>query len=94
MTKAATVAKPVLEGPTTMENLKLLPEPKVLGPQHKPVPHWAVAEALEGQLKERGMSGFQTRYILSQEGQQAVVQDAIYTPLPTRMVTRSLERLR
>jgi phosphate transport system substrate-binding protein len=34
------------------------------------------------------------RYILSREGQQAVVQDAIYTPLPTRLVTRSLERLR
>jgi phosphate transport system substrate-binding protein len=33
------------------------------------------------------------RYILSKEGQQAVVQDAIYTPLPTRMVMASLERI-
>ncbi len=33
------------------------------------------------------------RYILSKEGQQAVVQDAIYTPLPARMVKASLERL-
>src|SRR6266851_2116171 len=34
------------------------------------------------------------RYILSKEGQEAVVRDAIYTPLPTRVVTASLERLR
>jgi phosphate transport system substrate-binding protein len=34
------------------------------------------------------------RYILSRDGQQAAVQDAIYTPLPSRLVNRSLERLR
>ncbi|HWW85982.1 MAG TPA: hypothetical protein VNZ26_20440, partial [Vicinamibacterales bacterium] len=34
------------------------------------------------------------RYILSRNGQQAVVQDAIYTPLPSRLVNRSLEQLR
>ncbi len=34
------------------------------------------------------------RYILSQEGQQAVVKDATYTPLPARLVNASLEQLR
>jgi phosphate transport system substrate-binding protein len=34
------------------------------------------------------------RYILSRDGQEAAVQDAIYTPLPSRLVNRSLERLR
>jgi phosphate transport system substrate-binding protein len=33
------------------------------------------------------------RYILSRDGQQAAVQDAIYTPLPARLVTASLARL-
>jgi len=75
MTKSAVLSKPVLEGATTLDNLKLLPEPQVLGPRHKPVPHWAVAEALESQLKERGMEGFVPRYILSQEGQRL---DATY----------------
>lgn len=75
MSKTATVATPVLEGLTTIANLKLLPEPESLGPRHKPVPHWAVAEALESQLQERGWSGFVPRYILSQEGQRL---DATY----------------
>src|SRR5262249_56408958 len=34
------------------------------------------------------------RFILSRDGQQAAVQDAIYTPLPLRWVRTSLERLR
>lgn len=34
------------------------------------------------------------RYILSRDGQQAAVQDAIYTPLPQRLVQASLARLR
>jgi phosphate transport system substrate-binding protein len=34
------------------------------------------------------------RYILSRDGQQAVVQDAIYTPLPSRLVKASLDQLR
>jgi phosphate transport system substrate-binding protein len=34
------------------------------------------------------------RYILSRDGQQAAVQDAIYTPLPSRLANASLERLR
>ena len=34
------------------------------------------------------------RYILSRDGQQAAVQDAIYTPLPFRLVKASLGRLR
>jgi phosphate transport system substrate-binding protein len=33
-------------------------------------------------------------YILSRDGQQAVVQDAIYTPLPLRFAKASLDRLR
>ena len=33
------------------------------------------------------------KYILSRDGQQAVVQDGIYTPLPTRLVKQSLQRL-
>ena len=33
-------------------------------------------------------------YILSREGQQAAVQDGIYTPLPFRFVKASLDRLR
>jgi len=34
------------------------------------------------------------RYILSRDGQQAVVQDGIYTPLPFRFVNTSLDLLR
>jgi phosphate transport system substrate-binding protein len=34
------------------------------------------------------------RFILSRDGQQAAVQDAIYTPLPLRLVNASLDRLR
>ena len=34
------------------------------------------------------------RFILSRDGQQAAVQDAIYTPLPLRLVQASLEQLR
>ena len=34
------------------------------------------------------------RYILSRDGQQAVVQDGIYTPLPSRFVNTSLDLLR
>jgi len=33
-------------------------------------------------------------YILSRDGQQAAVQDAIYTPLPFRLVKASLDQLR
>jgi phosphate transport system substrate-binding protein len=33
-------------------------------------------------------------YVLSRDGQQAVVQDAIYTPLPFRFAKASLDRLR
>jgi phosphate transport system substrate-binding protein len=34
------------------------------------------------------------RFILSRDGQQAAVQDAIYTPLPLRLARASLEQLR
>lgn len=34
------------------------------------------------------------KYALSQEGQQAVVKDAIYTPLPAAMVRAELEKLK
>jgi phosphate transport system substrate-binding protein len=34
------------------------------------------------------------RFVLSRDGQQAAVQDAIYTPLPLRLVQASLEQLR
>jgi phosphate transport system substrate-binding protein len=34
------------------------------------------------------------RFILSRDGQQAAVQDAIYTPLPLRLVKASLDQLR
>jgi phosphate transport system substrate-binding protein len=34
------------------------------------------------------------RYILSRDGQQAAVQDAIYTPLPFSLVKASLDKLR
>jgi hypothetical protein len=75
VSKSAVAVKPITEGASTLENLRLLPEPQSMGPRHKPVPHWAVAEAVEGQLKERGMGTFVPRYVLSQEGQRL---DATY----------------
>jgi hypothetical protein len=67
-TAAATKAIAVLEGPVNLAGLKLLPEPKSLGPRHKPVQHFEVVEALEAKLRERGLDDFQATYVLSKEG--------------------------
>jgi len=69
MTRTTAIVKPepILSGLTSLANLKLLAEPEVLGPQHKPVPHWAVAEAMEAELKAR-FGSFDAHYEVMHDG--------------------------
>jgi hypothetical protein len=53
---------------TTLDALRLMPEPMALGPMHKPIPHAVLVEALLSEIEHRGYEVLDTQLALGAKG--------------------------